>query len=243
MIITKKHLSRRTFLRGTLGAGVALPFLDAMVPALAAAASAAPFRFGVVYMPCGVYPDTWHPEKTGSDFEFKPVMQPLAAASRSAGDHQQAEGAVGGVGACRREFRVPQRHRSGGGAWGDGRFVQPSPVEEDARPVHCRSRGGRYTAALDRGWHRGHGNRGRGLRRLPLRPLRNAGLARRNEPAAGVDQSARHLRADVWRDGHAGAARRAVEREAEPARLGDAGDGEAAADAWRARSGACSTSI
>ena len=77
MIITKKHLSRRTFLRGTLGAGVALPFLDAMVPAFAAAASAAPFRFGVVYMPCGVYPDTWHPEKVGSDFEFKPVMQPL----------------------------------------------------------------------------------------------------------------------------------------------------------------------
>jgi hypothetical protein len=76
MIITKKHLSRRTFIRGTFGAAVALPFLDAMVPALAQSRTA-PFRFGVIYMPCGVYPDTWHPEQIGSNFEFKPVMQPL----------------------------------------------------------------------------------------------------------------------------------------------------------------------
>lgn len=76
MFITKKHISRRTFLRGTLGASVALPFLDAMVPALSAA-PAAPFRFGAIYLPNGVYPDTWHPDKAGSDFEFKPVMQPL----------------------------------------------------------------------------------------------------------------------------------------------------------------------
>ncbi len=76
MILTKKHLSRRTLLRGTLGATVALPFLDAMIPALSAAPTA-PFRFGAVYFPCGVYPDTWHPEKAGADFAFKPVMQPL----------------------------------------------------------------------------------------------------------------------------------------------------------------------
>ena len=63
MIVTKKHLSRRTFIRGAFGAAVALPWLDAMMPAFAAQAQrAAPFRFGVVYMPCGVYPDTWHPE-------------------------------------------------------------------------------------------------------------------------------------------------------------------------------------
>ena len=76
MFITKKHLSRRTFMRGTLGTAVALPFLDAMVPALSAAPTS-PFRFGAVYFPCGVYPDTWHPEAEGSDFAFKPVMQPL----------------------------------------------------------------------------------------------------------------------------------------------------------------------
>jgi hypothetical protein len=76
MFITKKHLSRRSFVRGTLGASVALPFLDAMIPALSAAPSS-PFRFGAVYFPCGVWPDTWHPDKEGSDFAFKPVMQPL----------------------------------------------------------------------------------------------------------------------------------------------------------------------
>src|SRR5882724_2713704 len=76
MFITKKHLSRRAFVRGTMGAAVALPFLDAMIPALSAAPTS-PFRFGAAYFPCGVWPDTWHPEKEGSDFEFKPVMQPL----------------------------------------------------------------------------------------------------------------------------------------------------------------------
>src|SRR6201996_521333 len=76
MFITKKHLSRRTFMRGTLGAAVALPFMDAMAPALSAAPTA-PYRFGAVYIPNGVYPDTWHPDAAGSNFAFKPVMQPL----------------------------------------------------------------------------------------------------------------------------------------------------------------------
>ena len=80
MIITKKHLSRRTFLRGTMGAAVALPFLDAMVPALTAqsqTAANAPLRFGAIYFPCGVWPEHWHPEQAGKDFAFKQVMKPL----------------------------------------------------------------------------------------------------------------------------------------------------------------------
>jgi hypothetical protein len=80
MIITGKHLSRRTLLRGA-GAAMALPLLDAMVPALAGQSSTAAARtterFGVVYMPCGVHPSVWHPEEAGSDFTFKQVMQPL----------------------------------------------------------------------------------------------------------------------------------------------------------------------
>ena len=82
MIITRKHLSRRTFLRGTLGAAVALPMLDAMVPALTAqarTAASSPFRFGAMYLPNGVFPDFWHPETVGADFEFKQVMKPLEA--------------------------------------------------------------------------------------------------------------------------------------------------------------------
>jgi hypothetical protein len=79
MIITKKHLPRRTFLRGALGAMVALPFLDAMVPALSARSMARPVRFGAIYIPNGIYPQLWHPDTAGSDFEFKPIMKPLEA--------------------------------------------------------------------------------------------------------------------------------------------------------------------
>jgi hypothetical protein len=77
MIISKKHLSRRTFLRGALGTTIALPFLDAMTPALSAQSNVRPFRFGAVYVPNGIYPQLWHPDKVGSDFEFKPIMKPL----------------------------------------------------------------------------------------------------------------------------------------------------------------------
>ena len=77
MIITKKHLPRRTFLRGALGTMVALPFLDAMIPALSAQSKARPFRFGAIYVPNGIYPQLWHPDTVGSDFEFKPIMKPL----------------------------------------------------------------------------------------------------------------------------------------------------------------------
>jgi len=77
VFITKKHLPRRTFLRSALGAVVALPFLDSMVPALAGASTKRPFRFGAIYIPNGIYPQFWHPDKVGSDFEFKPIMKPL----------------------------------------------------------------------------------------------------------------------------------------------------------------------
>jgi hypothetical protein len=77
MIVTKKHLPRRTFLRGALGAVVALPFLDAMIPALAAQAARRPFRFGAIYIPNGIYPQLWHPDTAGGTFDFKPIMAPL----------------------------------------------------------------------------------------------------------------------------------------------------------------------
>ncbi len=77
MFVTKKHLPRRTFLRGALGGLVAMPFLDAMVPALSAQAAKRPFRFGAIYVPNGIYPQLWHPDTTGSGFEFKQIMQPL----------------------------------------------------------------------------------------------------------------------------------------------------------------------
>ncbi len=86
MIITKKALSRRTVLRG-LGVTVALPLLDAMVPALSAVARTAAKpaqRYGFFYMPNGVAMNHtgvnyWKPTATGSDFEFSPILKPLEA--------------------------------------------------------------------------------------------------------------------------------------------------------------------
>ena len=80
MFITKKHLSRRTFLLGSFGATVALPMLDAMVPALTAQSRTAAkpaLRFGAMYIPNGIHPDFWVPDTVGADFEFKTVMKPL----------------------------------------------------------------------------------------------------------------------------------------------------------------------
>ncbi len=79
MIITKKAIPRRTILRG-LGASLALPLLDAMVPAFAAprnAAGSAVPRLGVVYVPNGMMMNDWLPETEGSGFVFKPIMKPL----------------------------------------------------------------------------------------------------------------------------------------------------------------------
>jgi hypothetical protein len=77
MIITKKHLSRRALLRGALGTAIALPMLDAMVPALNAQSKEPKLHFGAVYWPNGVLPDRWHPDADGTNFEFKPIMKPL----------------------------------------------------------------------------------------------------------------------------------------------------------------------
>src|SRR5437660_3478633 len=79
MIVVKKAISRRTMLRG-IGTAVALPLLDAMVPALTAAQNTparAVRRFGVVYHPNGVIQDKWFPKKAGAEFEFSPILSPL----------------------------------------------------------------------------------------------------------------------------------------------------------------------
>lgn len=75
MFITKKSLDRRTFLRGA-GAAIALPFLDAMTPAMAQTPTQRP-RFGAVYVPNGIYPGMWHPSTAGKNFEFNRIMKSL----------------------------------------------------------------------------------------------------------------------------------------------------------------------
>jgi len=115
MIITKTYLPRRTFLRG-VGATLALPLLDSMVPALTTlrASAAAPVnRLGVVYIPNGLgRMDLWTPDEAGTDFTMKRIMAPLqshrdqlivlsgldnkhgdALPGEGAGDHARASGA------------------------------------------------------------------------------------------------------------------------------------------------------
>jgi Protein of unknown function (DUF1552) len=79
MIITKKAIPRRTVLRG-VGASLALPLLDCMLPAFTALTKAAakpPVRFGVVYVPNGIIMNQWTPETDGAGFEFTPTLKPL----------------------------------------------------------------------------------------------------------------------------------------------------------------------
>ena len=79
MFISKLSLPRRTFLRG-VGAAIALPLLDAMVPALtpfAKAAAAPRTRFGAIYIPNGAIVDELFPKSFGTNWEFTPILKPL----------------------------------------------------------------------------------------------------------------------------------------------------------------------
>jgi Protein of unknown function (DUF1552) len=78
MILTRKHLPRRAFLRG-MGTAVALPFLDAMVPALAQGQSSKrPVRMAFVYVPNGIDMRNWTLDYEGPLGALTPTLQPLA---------------------------------------------------------------------------------------------------------------------------------------------------------------------
>lgn len=91
--ITRKSLPRRTFLKGA-GAALALPFLDAMTPALAAPAKAssgqAPLRMAVAYIPNGVVMEDWVPTADGGEYELPRSLKPLA-------DHRQKMTVLSGL--------------------------------------------------------------------------------------------------------------------------------------------------
>ena len=81
MIITKKHIPRRTFLRG-VGTTLALPFLESMLPAQTplsktAAAPGSVRRFLGIWHPHGAAPGYWSPLQEGKDFEFSFITKPL----------------------------------------------------------------------------------------------------------------------------------------------------------------------
>ena len=79
MFVFKKHLSRRTLLKGA-GASIALPLLDAMIPAttvLAQTPAVSSPRLGFVYFPHGALQELWTPVQTGRDFDFPFILEPL----------------------------------------------------------------------------------------------------------------------------------------------------------------------
>src|ERR1041384_7494385 len=76
MMLTRKSLPRRAFLRGT-GAALALPVLDAMTPAFAAD-PARPVRMSFIEVPNGIMMDKWTPATERADFALTPVLEPLA---------------------------------------------------------------------------------------------------------------------------------------------------------------------
>ena len=83
MVITRKSIPRRAFLRGT-GAALALPVLDAMTPAFAAATTR-PIRLSFVEVPNGIMMDKWTPTTEGTGFKLMPIYaDPSSRASDAA---------------------------------------------------------------------------------------------------------------------------------------------------------------
>ena len=75
-VLSGKSLPRRTVLQG-IGASLALPFLEAMIPSAKAAGRAA-HRFMAFYVPNGMAMEYWTPKGEGADFELSPILEPLA---------------------------------------------------------------------------------------------------------------------------------------------------------------------
>jgi hypothetical protein len=103
-IVTKKHLARRTFLRG-MGAALALPVLDSMTPAFAAPAVSgkAPTRLLFTYIPVGANMESWTPTGEGKDYKFSRILKPIEGFREdfsvlSGLDHHQAEALGDGAG-------------------------------------------------------------------------------------------------------------------------------------------------
>jgi hypothetical protein len=108
MIVTKKYLPRRAFLKG-MGVAIALPMLDAMTPAFAGGGNGgAPLRLVFGYVPNGIEMKSWTPAGVGRNFAMTRILKPLEAfredllvlsglahrtgASKEAGDHARAGG-------------------------------------------------------------------------------------------------------------------------------------------------------
>ena len=193
MMITKTSLPRRTVLRG-LGAAVALPLLDAMVPAASAlsrTAAAPTRRFGVVYVPNGIAMEYWTPAEEGRGFELTPILHPLASVQGPAHGGLGPPGLLD-PGPRRRVDDVPDRGGGGGRRDGAGgrRLDGPAPGPR-VRPAH--------RAGVAPARHRQPGQRRPVQRQPQLRLHQHHLLAQPDHAAPDGEQPARGVRADVRR--------------------------------------------
>ncbi len=198
-LITKKHLSRRTLLRG-VGVSLALPLLDAMVPAqtpLAKTAAKPLARLGFVYVPHGAIMDQWTPSTVGSGFEFSPILKPLEP-------FRDRLNIVSGL-AHKRRKRGP--HALSPTTWLSG--VRPKATEGE--DVYAGTTIDQMAAQQDRpghpvplarsGYRRSFGADRRLRQRLQLHLLEHDVLAHADHAAAHGDQPACGVRTPVrrWR--------------------------------------------
>ena len=203
MVILKKSLHRRTFLRGA-GAALTLPLLDAMIPALGhAAETTRPIRLAFIEVPNGIMMDKWTPASEGAGFRAHAdpgapgaVPRPHARAERSRSES--------GRGVCQRSGRrsSARLHRMAHGRAREndlgrrsqGRYFGRSGRGTRIRQVHA--------ARLARSRPRIGGNRGRLRVGLFVRVLQHDLLAQRHDADADGKSPARDLRAPVRRYRH-----------------------------------------
>ncbi len=137
MYITKKQLSRRTLLRG-VGAGVALPLLDAMIPAATALANTAAkpqARMGFIFFPHGAVMDRWTPAETGSSFTVPEILAPVAK-------FQDKMTIVSGL--RNKPAESPDPHGIVAGTW--LRCVAPNDVSDPSKGITADQVAARYIA-------------------------------------------------------------------------------------------------
>ena len=233
MFITKKHLSRRTFLRGA-GVAVGLPLLDAMVPAwtaLAQTAAAPKPRMGFMYLPHGAIMEQWTPAADGQQLRADADPQAARAVPEAADDRQRpreqagdrAAGARAQPGdlaelrdAARRPGAVRRRHR---------------------RPDRRRAPRPGHAAPVARSGDRGAQRQRRRLRsQLRLQLRRDDLVPHADDAAADGIRSAQAVRAAVRPGRHAAGADGDRQAVFEHPRSGDRRGRRPAEDARRAGS-------
>ena len=203
MIVTRKHLPRRTFLKG-MGAVVALPVLDAMTPAFAASArlAKAPVRLAFTYVPNGIVMADWTPKVAGRAFEYSRILKPL---EKFREDTLVLSGLAhkNGVRARRRSRRPRARRRVVPDRRAPAKDRRRGHPERDLRRPGCRA-AARLADALrlarDRLRRLTHG---RQLRLgLFVRVHEQPRVARSGDADAPGNESAPRLRAAVRRHRH-----------------------------------------